>query len=68
VIAKFAGEVIDRKIPWAAIFGNHDDENDLSREEQMKLLEWLPYSLSRSGPPDVDGVGNYVLKVFSADP
>jgi hypothetical protein len=33
----------------------------------MKLLEWLPYSVSKAGPSDVDGVGNYVLKVLSAD-
>jgi len=68
VVAKFTGEVMDRKIPWAAIFGNHDDENDLSRGDLMKLLEWLPYSMSKAGPSDVDGVGNYVLKVMSADP
>lgn len=24
VLAKFAGPIIDRKIPWAAVFGNHD--------------------------------------------
>lgn len=24
VLAKFATEVIKRKIPWAAVFGNHD--------------------------------------------
>ncbi|KAK1221102.1 Phosphatase dcr2 [Marasmius sp. AFHP31] len=68
VLAKFAKVVTDRQIPWAAVFGNHDSENGATREEQVKLMQGLPYSLVESGPKDVHGVGNYVLKVRSADP
>lgn len=67
VLAKFARAVTDRKIPWAAVFGNHDSEIGASREDQMALLKALPYSLVERGPKDVHGVGNYVLKVKSAD-
>lgn len=67
VLAKFARAVTDRGIPWAAVFGNHDDENGASREEQLDLMKALPYSLVERGPKDVHGVGNYVLKVLSAD-
>ncbi|PYI30186.1 hypothetical protein BP00DRAFT_487578 [Aspergillus indologenus CBS 114.80] len=56
--------LVDRKIPYAAIFGNHDDEGDLSRLELMTILEDLPYSLSRAGPEEVDGVGNYYVEVL----
>ncbi|GJJ11195.1 hypothetical protein Clacol_005427 [Clathrus columnatus] len=68
VLAKFAVPVIERKIPWAAIFGNHDDETDLSREYEMKHFLQLPYFVGSAGPSDVHGVGNYVLKVYSPDP
>ena len=68
VLAKFARTVTDRKIPWAAIFGNHDAEDGESREEQARYMQALPYSLVQRGPKDVHGVGNYVLKVYSADP
>jgi metallophosphoesterase superfamily enzyme len=67
VLAKFAKTVIDRNISWAAVFGNHDAEGGMGRAEQMKLLQSLPYSLSKRGSVDVDGVGNYVLKVLSPD-
>jgi metallophosphoesterase superfamily enzyme len=67
VLAKFATTVTDRGIPWAAVFGNHDDESGVSKEDQMKLMRALPYSLVEPGPSDVHGVGNYVLKVRSAD-
>ncbi|KAL5537002.1 DCR2 [Sanghuangporus sanghuang] len=68
VLAKFANAVTDRKIPWAAVFGNHDSEDGMLREGQIDLLQGLPYSVTQRGPKDIHGVGNYVLKVYSADP
>ncbi|KAI6246510.1 Phosphatase DCR2 [Erysiphe necator] len=62
-IFKYAAPLIERKIPFATIFGNHDDEGSLSRETQMSLIESLPYSLSVIGPPNIDGVGNYYVEV-----
>jgi metallophosphoesterase superfamily enzyme len=67
VLAKFAAEVSDRKIPWAAVFGNHDEENGDVKTEQIRMMQALPYSLVERGPKDIHGVGNYVLKVKSAD-
>lgn len=71
VLAKFARPVIDRHIPWAAVFGeyipntlanltsgNHDSEIAEDREEQMVAMQHMPYSLARAGPSEVDGVGN----------
>ncbi|THG93934.1 hypothetical protein EW026_g7427 [Hermanssonia centrifuga] len=68
VLAKFARAVTDRQIPWAAIFGNHDDEDGDTRAEQIKYMQGLPYSLVQAGPKDIHGVGNYLHKVYSADP
>ncbi|KAG6810005.1 hypothetical protein H0H92_013730 [Tricholoma furcatifolium] len=68
VLAKFAKAVTDRGIPWAAVFGNHDEEDGAPKEEQLAMMKTLPYSLVDRGPKDVHGVGNYVLKVYSADP
>lgn len=69
---------IKRKIPYACIFGNHDDLGNLSREQMMTILQSLPYSLSQAGPklgPDIvgpdghahpeGGVGNYLLEVLA---
>ncbi len=68
VLAKFAKAAVERKTPWAAIFGNHDSEAGLGRTGQMELMRGLPYNLVERGPKDVHGVGNYMLKVWSADP
>ncbi|WVQ91834.1 hypothetical protein IAS59_005638 [Cryptococcus gattii] len=67
VLAKFAKPVIEREIPWCAVFGNHDSEIYGDRDYQMKTLENMPYSLSRAGPKNVDGVGNYYIKLHSGD-
>ncbi|EFE43585.1 hypothetical protein TRV_01629 [Trichophyton verrucosum HKI 0517] len=63
-IYKFADLFIKHKIPYAAIFGNHDDEGNLDRRTQMDLMQRLPYSLSKPGPEEIDGVGNYVVEVL----
>ncbi|KAH8815929.1 Metallo-dependent phosphatase-like protein [Xylogone sp. PMI_703] len=64
-IFKYADLFVKRKIPYASIFGNHDDEGSLSREAQMALIETLPYSLSEAGPEEIDGVGNYYIEVLA---
>ncbi|KAI0451994.1 Metallo-dependent phosphatase-like protein [Xylaria acuta] len=67
---KVVAPLIERSIPFAAVFGNHDDEGTyaLSRAAQMSLLESLPYSLCQSGPEKVDDEGNYYLQVFGEAP
>jgi DNA repair exonuclease SbcCD nuclease subunit len=67
VLAKFAKVVTQREIPWAAVFGNHDEEDGDNKRNQLRYMQGLPYSLVQAGPPDIHGVGNYVLKVKSAD-
>lgn len=51
-------------IPWAHVFGNHDDNFGLSNEEQQVIYESYPHCISKSGPEELTGVGNYVLPVM----
>lgn len=55
--------VINRKIPWAYIFGNHDDEFEVSRQEIMDYVVQKPYCLAQAGDKDLKGVGNYIMEV-----
>ncbi|CAO1626573.1 unnamed protein product [Sympodiomycopsis kandeliae] len=69
VMPKVLKPIIDRKIQWAAILGNHDSETGpLTRPEIQLLLSRLPYSLSRVGPAELHGgvgAGNYYIKLES---
>lgn len=55
--------VAERKIPWAYIFGNHDDEHGKSRQEIMDYVMQKPYCLSIPGDKSITGVGNFILEV-----
>ena len=63
-VFKFAEMLKRHQIPYAAIFGNHDDEGDLDRAATMALMQDLPYCLSEAGPTDIDGVGNYLVEIL----
>jgi 3',5'-cyclic AMP phosphodiesterase CpdA len=56
---------ISRKIPYAAILGNHDDEGSLTRAQTIDLLTTLPYSLTVPGPSTLPGSGNYYVQVLA---
>ncbi|GAB9476816.1 Purple acid phosphatase 29 isoform 1, partial [Globisporangium polare] len=59
----FTKGVEERKIPYAVIFGNHDDGHGFPREEIMKLVMQKEHSYAQRGPTNVNGVGNYQLSV-----
>ena len=59
--------IISRKIPWAAVFGNHDRECGLGLDEEMKIYQSIPYCLAEAGPEDISGVGNYQIPVLASD-
>ncbi len=58
--------VIKRNVPFAVVFGNHDDENGLSRAQISDLLVRMPGCLFVPKVENVFGYGNYVLEVKSS--
>ncbi|KAK0279151.1 hypothetical protein LTR35_008886 [Friedmanniomyces endolithicus] len=67
---KVVTPMIDCSIPFAMVFGNHDDEGvqALSRNAQMQILETLPFNLAQAGPADIDGISNYHIQIFDTAP
>ncbi|KAG1686862.1 hypothetical protein DVH05_005914 [Phytophthora capsici] len=65
-ISIFTERVESRGIPWTAVFGNHDIEGGLSREEMLKLMvDGKQFSHMQYGPRDIGGVGNYEVNVVA---
>ncbi len=50
----------DRQIPFAVLFGNHDDEQGLSREQLYNIIQTLPYNVT-STTEGISGVSNFIL-------
>jgi predicted MPP superfamily phosphohydrolase len=53
----------EEKMPFAVVLGNHDSENNITRDEIFDLLIVSPYFVGEKGPKEISGVGNYVLPV-----
>ncbi|KAJ6742039.1 INACTIVE PURPLE ACID PHOSPHATASE 28-RELATED [Salix viminalis] len=74
------GPAMDSELPWAAVLGNHDQESTMTREELMSFISLMDYSVSQTNPPvddlssvtegdmtkNIDGFGNYNLRVYGA--
>jgi len=59
--------IVARGLPWAAVFGNHDDEGALDRAQLLEVQRSCPGCLTEAGPDDIGGLGNYVLPVAGRD-
>ncbi|WP_373230709.1 metallophosphoesterase family protein [Cohnella sp.] len=55
--------IAESQVPWAAVFGNHDAEAGVTREELLAIQQENERCLSIAGPSDINGVGNFMLKV-----
>lgn len=58
--------VIKRKIQWAYVNGNHDDEHGWGRTQLMDYLVSKPYCLAQHGDKNLQGEGNYILEIRSS--
>lgn len=57
---------LTRHLPFAVTFGNHDDEQDMTREQLYQHIQSLPGNLT-STVEGITGVTNYILEVKSTD-
>ncbi|MDH6305358.1 3',5'-cyclic AMP phosphodiesterase CpdA [Parabacteroides sp. PF5-5] len=54
--------VSDHKVPFAITFGNHDDEQGLSRKELYEIAKGIPYNVT-STTEGLSGVTNFILPI-----
>lgn len=59
--------VESRGIRWAFVFGNHDTEGEITREELMDVAMQHAYNCAEHGSPDIHGVGNYTLPLYGSN-
>ena len=58
--------VSKREIPFAVTFGNHDNEQGLTREELFKIIQSIPHNLTTT-TEGISGVTNFILPLKSSD-
>ncbi len=50
------------KIPWAPVFGNHDDEGNADLNYLADIMMSSQYCVMKKGDPEM-GVGNYIINI-----
>lgn len=55
------------KIPWAAVFGNHDSEARITRNQLMDVQLSHEHCVAKPTEENLSGAGNFVLKVMSRE-
>ena len=58
--------VTSQNIPFAIVYGNHDDEGKVSKQFQMAVYNSMPGCLASEGEA-MTGCGNYNLPIKSSD-
>ena len=68
LIKEFIGVMDSFKIPWAPIYGNHDNEIPMTTLNwQGDKYEESEYCLFKKGPSNLYGCGNYVINITEND-
>lgn len=49
------------------LFGNHDSEQDLSRDMMALMDSKNDLSMTQVGPEDIDGTSNYFHPIYDKD-
>ncbi len=57
----------EKEIPVAMVFGNHDTENEVTKEEQMQMYMSYDCCLARDDGEEISGCGTYNLPILSSD-
>lgn len=60
---KFVEQMDGYKIPWAPVFGNHDDEGRADKAALAEIYSDSEYCLFDYGPDGLHGAGNYVIEI-----
>ena len=59
--------VVEREIPYSIVFGNHDEEHDVSKEELLEIYQSLGNCLAYDAEPALSGCGNCNHLIYSSD-
>lgn len=64
---KMIQPLIDRDIPYAYTFGNHDDEGGVSKDYMHSVYASLGTCLTYDADPSLNGFGNCNIPIYSSD-
>lgn len=61
----FTKPLIERKIPWAHVYGNHDHDARVDISRQQEIYESYPFCVSGHTDDTVHGKSNFMLPIYN---
>lgn len=65
-IAEFMDIFEELGIPVAIVFGNHDDDDNISKEQQMQMYSSYSVNISYDEGSSMDGCGTYNVPIYGS--
>lgn len=62
-VHQIVSPMVDRKVPWASTYGNHDSKYNLSREDIFAAEKKYPLSYTQHMDTKLPGITNYYLLI-----
>ena len=59
--------IVERGVPYAYVYGNHDDEYGMTKEVMTEVYESIGDCRTVDAAPEIAGVGNCTVEVKSSD-
>ncbi len=66
-IGEMVAPLVERNVPFTFVFGNHDDEGGLVKEDQLAEYQKFPGCLAYDADPDLYGCATHNLPILSSD-
>lgn len=66
-IGEMVAPLVDRNIPFTFVFGNHDDEGGMAKEDQLAEYQKFPGCLAYDADPDLTGCATHNVPILSSD-
>ncbi len=66
-IDEMVAPIVDRDIPFTLVFGNHDDQDGLTREMQLREFQKYEECVAYDAVPELHGVATHNLPILSSD-
>lgn len=66
-IGEMVAPLVERNVPFTFVFGNHDDEGGLVKEDQLAEYQKFPGCLAFDADPELYGCATHNLPILSSD-
>lgn len=66
-IGEMVAPLVERNVPFTFVFGNHDDEGGLVKEDQLAEYQKFPGCLAFDAVPDLHGCATHNVPILSSD-